>query len=71
MVALGLMLLLSGCPKPGPSAPGGGPPNFDAALFQECDSVCIRPGDCVRAYNDNGTCPPGFLCSLRFTCPTD
>ena len=46
-------------------------PNLDAAVFQECDSVCIRPGDCAQAFNDDGICPPGFLCALRFTCNSD
>jgi hypothetical protein len=43
-------------------------PNLDAAVYQECDSICIRPGDCAQAYNDDGICPPGFLCALHFTC---
>jgi hypothetical protein len=42
--------------------------NFDAAVYQECDSVCIRPGDCAKTFNDDGICPPGFLCALHFTC---
>ena len=44
---------------------------FDAAVFQECDSVCIRPSDCAQAFNDDGICPPGFLCALRFQCNPD
>ena len=46
-------------------------PMFDGAVYQECDSVCIRPGDCAQAFNDDGICPPGFLCALRFTCNSD
>jgi hypothetical protein len=46
-------------------------PNLDAAVFQECDSVCLRPGDCAQAFNDDGICPPGFLCALRFSCSSD
>ncbi len=43
-------------------------PKFDGAVYQECDSVCIRPGDCAQTFNDDGICPPGFLCATRFTC---
>ena len=46
-------------------------PNLDAAVFQECSSVCIRPTDCAQTYNDDGICPPGFLCATRFTCNPD
>ena len=48
-----------------------GPLNNDLALYQECTSVCVRPGDCALAYNDDGICPPGFFCALRFTCNPD
>ena len=51
-----------------------GPPrqqDLDAAVYQECTSVCVRPGDCAQAFNDDGICPPGFLCALRFTCNPD
>jgi hypothetical protein len=51
--------------------PGGGPPDRDAAVFQECTSVCRRPRDCAQAFPDDGLCPPGFLCALRFNCTTD
>ena len=44
---------------------------FDGAVYQECDSLCIRPGDCAQAFNDDGICPPGFLCALRFSCNSD
>jgi hypothetical protein len=43
----------------------------DAAIYQECDSVCVRPGDCAKIYNDDGICPPGFYCALRFSCNPD
>jgi len=57
--------------KPGtpPGAPGQ--QNLDAAVYQACTSVCIRPGDCAQAFNDDGICPPGFLCATRFTCNPD
>ena len=44
---------------------------FDGAVYQECDSLCLRPGDCAQAFNDDGICPPGFLCALRFSCNSD
>jgi hypothetical protein len=44
---------------------GGG---SDGAVFQECSSICLRPGDCAIAYPDGSICPPGFLCALRFMC---
>jgi hypothetical protein len=37
-------------------------------IFQSCTSVCVRPSDCAQAFNDNGICPPGFLCATRFSC---
>jgi hypothetical protein len=48
-----------------------GQQNLDAAVFQACTSVCVRPGDCEQAFNDDGICPPGFLCATRFTCNPD
>jgi hypothetical protein len=44
---------------------------FDGAVFQECTSVCIRPTDCAQAFNDDGICPPGFLCATRISCNHD
>src|SRR5689334_10219649 len=66
--ALCCALLASGCKDRmiAPMAPHA--PNYDAAVFQECDSVCVRPGDCAMAFNDDGICPAGFLCALRFQC---
>jgi hypothetical protein len=51
----------------------GGPRSDDAgAVYQACDSVCVRPGDCALAFNDEGICPPGFLCALRYgACTSD
>jgi hypothetical protein len=72
VLALGLGAGTSACKEPQsgiPTAPS--PPNRDAAVFQACTSVCIRPGDCAHAFNDDGICPPGFLCALRFQCSTD
>ncbi|MCA1662782.1 MAG: hypothetical protein LC659_00645 [Myxococcales bacterium] len=43
----------------------------DGAVYQECTSVCIRPTDCAQAFNDDGICPPGFLCATRFSCNHD
>jgi hypothetical protein len=56
------------------SATPPGPPrqqDLDAAVYQACTSVCVRPGDCAQAFNDDGICPPGFLCALRFSCNPD
>jgi hypothetical protein len=58
-----------GCHLSGGATPvTGGNPDRDASVYQECTSVCIRPSDCAQAFNDDGICPPGFLCSLRFSC---
>jgi hypothetical protein len=45
-----------------------GQQNLDAAVYQACTSVCLRPSDCAQAFNDDGICPPGFLCATRFSC---
>jgi hypothetical protein len=37
-------------------------------VYEECRSICLRPSDCAIAYPDGNICPPGFLCSLRFSC---
>ena len=67
--AAALLCSVAGCHLSGGAPPvPGGQYNADAAVFQECDSVCIRPADCALAYNDDGICPPGFLCTRRFTC---
>lgn len=66
--------VVAGCHLSGGATPSvGGQPDRDASVYEECDSICIRPSDCAQAYNDDGICPPGFLCSRRFTCasPTD
>jgi hypothetical protein len=55
----------------GPVEPGGGSRSVDADVFQECTSLCLRPSDCAQAFADRGTCPPGFLCALRFQCGRD
>lgn len=44
---------------------------FDGAVYQECTSVCVRPTDCAKTFNDDGICPPGFLCATRFSCNPD
>lgn len=51
---------------------GAGPaPDLDLAVYQECESVCFRPSDCEIAYTDDGFCPAGFLCALRYSCDAD
>jgi len=71
--ALALVLLVGAgaCTSKGSSQVGPPKQLGDAAIYQECDSVCVRPGDCAMIYNDDGICPPGFLCALRFTCTPD
>lgn len=61
-------LALAGCHTNTVPLPGGASDRDLSVSFQECDSVCIRPGDCAQAFNDDGICPPGFLCATRFTC---
>lgn len=74
-VALALALVLgagaAACKRTTVGIPGGGPQSFDAAVFQECTSVCIRPGDCAQTFNDDGICPVGFLCALHYSCSRD
>jgi hypothetical protein len=68
-IALALALLVGACERKSVSPTGGaGMPDRDAAAFQECSSICRRPSDCAQAFPDDGICPPGFLCALRFTC---
>jgi hypothetical protein len=73
VAALGVVAALGGgcANKRTTPLPGGGPYDRDAAVFQECSSVCRRPGDCAEAFPDDGLCPPGFLCALHFTCSSD
>jgi hypothetical protein len=61
----------AGCAQKRSSLPGGGGGDVDGAVYQSCTSVCRRPGDCAEAFPDDGICPPGFLCALRFSCSTD
>jgi hypothetical protein len=69
---VGALLALAGCQRSSPPSGGGTGRNDDAAVFQPCDSVCVRPGDCAQAFNDDGICPPGFLCILRYSgCTSD
>ena len=61
----------SACNSTGSGSGPSPPNNQDLAIYQECDSVCVRPSDCAMAFNDDGICPPGFLCALRFSCNPD
>jgi hypothetical protein len=65
-----LIAALSGCPRssPGPSTSTQNPADRDAAVYESCSGLCLRPGDCEVAYNDDGICPIGFKCALRFPC---
>ena len=63
-----LLMLLSACPTTtGPASPKG-QGSIDASAYESCDSLCVHPGDCRITYNDDGICPVGFRCTLRFTC---
>jgi len=71
-LALGLLVLLAACPA-GLETRDGGAPIPDASpipgiAYEACTSPCVRPGDCFRAYPDNGYCPVGFRCLARFSC---
>jgi hypothetical protein len=68
-VAVAFVVAMGGC---GTNAGAGGDLGvngaLDAAVYQECSSICLRPSDCAIAYPDGTICPPGFLCALRFHC---
>ena len=62
----------SGCDERVVPNTGGTPRDQDASVYQACESICVRPGDCAQAFNDEGICPPGFLCALRYgACTSD
>jgi len=73
-VALLLALGASGCANRAvafdlaPPAFDGGP---DAPAYVECDTFCLRPGDCAFGYASDGICPFGFLCARTFQCVSD
>jgi hypothetical protein len=65
-----LLAALAGCPS---QAGGGAQSNQqqsdrDASAYQACTTLCVRPGDCAVAYNDDEICPVGFRCALTFSC---
>jgi hypothetical protein len=65
-----LLAVCAGCPS---TPSGSSPPNQqqrdrDASAYQECSTLCLRPGDCAVAYNDDEICPVGFRCALTFSC---
>lgn len=68
---LTLGLCAAACHSATMPTPGGTADRDLSVSFQECDSVCLRPGDCAQAFNDDGICPPGFLCATRFQCAPD
>jgi hypothetical protein len=70
--ALVLLALAGGCEERGQPNQGGNTRKDAGAVYQACDSVCVRPEDCALAFNDEGICPPGFLCTLRYgACTSD
>jgi len=62
-------MLLAACTSStsGPAGPSQ-QRGSDGSAYEACDSLCLRPGDCQMAYNDDGICPAGFRCALRFQC---
>jgi len=67
-------VLLAACAPHGGAldlAPPDGSGVADAPVYVECDTQCVRPGDCAIAYNDSGICPAGFLCARTFSCVPD
>ncbi len=67
-----VVVLVAGC-QTAASTPidARAPQDLDAAVFQECTTVCLRPGDCAVGFPDNGTCPAGFRCARTFQCGRD
>jgi hypothetical protein len=63
-------LWLVGCSNAPTSAPPS-PSSPVSGSYEACTSLCLRPGDCTRAYSSDGFCPPGFRCALRYTCAAD
>jgi hypothetical protein len=64
-----LLIVLAGCA----SHNGTAPPiqqqtDRDASVYQSCTTICVRPGDCAIAYNDDEICPAGFRCARTFSC---
>ena len=66
-----LLGILVGCSSHSGGSLSIGQRDNDGGAYQECDTVCLRPGDCQSAYNDDGICPPGYLCAYHFTCVSD
>jgi hypothetical protein len=69
-------LLAAGCPSSSSSsssspADGAAPQGSDGAAYNECRTICLRPGDCAVAYSSDDRCPPGFLCARTFSCVAD
>ena len=70
--AFALPWFVAGCVDH-PAAVDGSAESDGAAqtAFEACDTLCLKPGDCQVAYNDDGYCPAGFRCAARFTCAVD
>ncbi len=68
---LSSVLLTAACTSSGGPANISPQRDIDASAYQECDTLCVRPSDCQTAFNDDGTCPPGYLCAFRYTCVSD
>ena len=67
-----LVLLLAACSSTGGGADASAQSPADGGqVFATCTALCYRPGDCEVAFPDGDVCPPGFLCSLHFSCVAD
>jgi hypothetical protein len=62
------LVMLGACHTSSTALPGGAARNPDASLYQECSTLCLRPGDCAVAYPDDDVCPAGFRCARTFSC---
>jgi hypothetical protein len=65
-----LLVTLSGCGSK-TSSPSTQQHSGDGAAYVSCETLCLRPSDCEPAYNDDGYCPPGYLCAFTFQCVAD
>ena len=66
-----LLIVFAACTNPMGGPTSTSQRGIDGSAYLECNTICLRPGDCEISYNDNGTCPAGFLCAYTFTCVTD
>jgi hypothetical protein len=72
LFALALSLAACGGTTPAPPAPDAAAFPVAPGGYEVCQSLCVRPSDCVLAYSSpDGYCPVGFRCTFTFTCTSD